>query len=160
MKFITPRNSATGKKFKEIQKRREEAFDAQKKFARQYRVKQWRGAYFAVWGGISAVEFEKDVVVDKKVWKNVNGSKDEWMPRKNIVLGKVIYAEIDRLPVVRDHELNDCVGVYIPFGHIGYNSNHSRYFGFSVSEKTKFKIPKDCKEITTTKYNSLFKIKK
>lgn len=157
MKFITPRDSATGKKFAEIVKKAKQATDAQKAFAKQYKISEWRQAYWSVWGGISAVAFKKGVKVDTTIWRNVNGSKDEWMPRKNTRMGKFIMAEIDALPIVRNNDLSACIGYKNMFNQIGFNASNKKYFGFSVLEKWKVKIPNDCEEVTTTKYNLLFK---
>jgi hypothetical protein len=157
MKFITKRNSATGKKFLEIEERKLEALRAQKRMAKELGYEQWREAYWVAFGGVSSIMFKDRHKVDKKVWKNVNNCPDEWMPRLNTKEGKAIDDKLKTLPTISADDLNQCIGFDgAPFKSIGFTHNSDEYFGFEIVDGWKIKIPKDCKEVTTTKYNSIF----
>ena len=158
MKFITKRNGKTGKKFSEIEKQKNVCHKEQCKLSKEMGFVEWRNAYWAVWGGVSSVIFKDENKVDKKLWKNVEGHSDEWMPRRNSKEGKLLHGKLISLSKVSIDDLNECIGFDgAPFKTIGFAFNSKTYFGFEVEEKWDVKIPKDCKEVTTTKYNSLFK---
>jgi len=155
MYFITKRTSATGKKFQIIADKMNVISDAQRALSKEIGFKTWRGGYWIFWGGFSAVIFEKEP--DLKLWKKVNGS--EWMPRLNSKEGKALQAKLDACPKMRPDEINKCIGFSgQPFKTIGFARNSKTHFGFIVKQEWGVKIPKDCKEVTETKYNSIFKI--
>ncbi len=154
MHFITKTNSETGKKFQVISKKAEEALKSEKALSKELGFKQWRGGYWMAFGGFSSVIFDNPP--DKKLWKSVNGN--EWMPRLTSKEGKAIAAKLAATPRVGVDELNKCIGFNgAPFKRIGFAQGNKQYFGFKIDENWKVKIPKDCEEVTTTKYNQLFK---
>ena len=152
MYFITKRDSKTGEKFSVIEKRRSQCFDAQDGIAKKYGFDKYRPAYFCVFGGISSALFNESP--DPKLWKQ--DKHGEWMPRKNIKAGKEIRKEFDQLPIVRNKDLNACIGFDEVASRIGFAINNEEYFGFSIDEDWIIKIPKDCKEVTQTRYKQLF----
>lgn len=156
MYFITKKTSETGKKFQKISEQRKVAFNAQKELANKYGFNTWRSAYWVVFGGMSSC-FNFKETPNPKIWGK--GSQNgEYYPKKNSKEGKAIWQEIQDLPNVGIDELNMCIGFDgAPFKTIGYAENNKEYFGFIVDEKWKVKIPKDCEEVTTSKYNGLFK---
>lgn len=155
MYFITKKTSATGKKFKAIDLRMDEISKQNKKIAKEIGFDSWRKGYWTAFGGFSSLIFKKEP--DMKIYKRNNGS--EWMPRLNCKEGKEIQDKLNSGNTVERNELNMCIGFDgAPFSTIGFARNNKTYYGFSIDEKWKIKVPKDCKEITVTKYNSLFKI--
>lgn len=159
MKFITKRTSKTGKKFMALLDKIQECRVAQNKMSKEIGFSEWRGAYHVSFGGVSSVIFKDKKSVDKKVWKNVNGSDNEWMPRLNTKIGKGIYLKLKSLPTISKEELNDCVGFKgNPFQSIGVNFTNKDFIGFELIEKWEYKAPEDCEEVTVTRYNKLFKI--
>ena len=158
MKYITKRNSTTGKKLVELEKEMNLCLKAQKKLAKEIGFEKWRQAYFTVAGGISAVFFKEGTIVDKKLWKNVNDSENEWMPRLTSKEGKQIRAKINDLPCVMPESLNKCISDKIsPWSHPGIHFKNKTYIALDITQDWKIKMPKDCKEITVTEYNRLFK---
>jgi hypothetical protein len=155
--FITERNTSTGLKFQALEHRINVATTAQKDFGNKYNFKIYRPSHISVWGGISACVFEN--APDEKIWKKVNNSEDEWMPRLNVKAGKEIQKEIDNLPLVSMEELNECIGFdsedWTFMTHIGFAYN-DEYFGFSINDKWNIIVPEDCEEVTLTKYKNLF----
>lgn len=161
MKFKTKRSSETGKKFAVVEKKADECLKAQKELAKKIGYYSWRGSYACTFGGVSSVIFKDHRSVNKVLWKNVNKSVLEWMPRLNNKEGKAIYEKMLALPRVSGHELNTCIDFNgSPFKTIGVSFLNKTYIGFEVSEDWKVKIPSDCEEITTTEYNKLFHSKK
>ncbi|MEH0153682.1 hypothetical protein V6R21_32345 [Limibacter armeniacum] len=154
--YITEKKTETGKKFQELERRMEQAYDDQIDFCFKYNIKHYRPDDFAAQGGFSSVTFDKDVEVDTKVWKNVYNSSHEWMPKLNTKLGKTIQKEMDECLLIGRKELNQCVGYKGFPNHIGYSFRNKKYYGFMVSDTFKFDPPKDCKEITFTEYKHLF----
>jgi len=155
MKFITKKSSETGKRFQIISDKRSEVFKKQKQVANEIGFHQWRHGYWTVWGGFSCLMFKENP--NEKVYKK---QEDGWMPRLNSKEGKKIQAQLDACSKVGINELNQCIGFDgAPFKTIGFGSNNKNYFGFEVEEDWGVKIPKDCKEVTTTEYNKLFKEK-
>lgn len=154
MHFITKKTSETGKKFQVISEKADAVLKADKAVAKEIGFEQWRGGYWLVWGGFSSLIFKEKP--DEKVFKKVNGN--EWMPRLNTKAGKEIQAKLDATPRVTIDELNQCIGFDgAPFKTIGFAQNNKDYFGFIVDEKWEVKIPKDCEEVTVSKYNEIFK---
>lgn len=157
MYYITTKTGTTGKKFASISKKMNECLVAQIKLSKKLGFKTWRDAYWVVSGGLSAVIFQNPEKVDKKVWKNVNDSKDEWMPRLNTKEGKEIQLLMSELPVTELGALNKCIDFNDNWKAIGFDARNKKYFCFMTEEKWNLKVPKDCTEITTTKYKQLFK---
>lgn len=154
MHFITKKTSETGKKFQKIAEKASEVTKANRAVAKEIGFDEWRRGYWLVFGGFSSIIFKDKP--DEKVWKKNNGN--EWLPRMNTKAGKEIQAKLDATPKVSIDELNQCIGFDgAPFKTIGYAQNNKDYFGFIVDEKWKVKIPKDCKEVTVSNYNELFK---
>ena len=152
MYFITEKKSKTGKSFQTISDKKDDVFKKQKQVAKEIGFHQWRGGYWTVWGGFSCLMFKDKP--NEKVYKK---QEDGWMPKLNSKEGKEIQAKLDTCPKVEIDELNKCIGFDgAPFKTIGFGWNNKKYFGFSVEQNWKVKIPKDCKEITTTEYKKLF----
>lgn len=157
MFFITSKASKTGNKFSKISKLRKDCFEAQKVFSKKYGFGSWRQAMWSVFGGMSSCcDFKSKP--DSRLWKVVEGN--EYFPKKNCKEAKVIYDEIKALPKVSINELNECIGFVdgFPFKTIGFAENNDEYFGFQVKSEWNVEIPEDCKEVTETEYNKLFKI--
>ncbi len=157
MYFITKKNTATGKKFAALEAKMQVVTKAQKALSKELGATQWRDSYWVVMGGFSALIFPKGKEPDLKLWKNVNGSKTEWMPRYNRKASKEISNKINALPVIRNKDLNDCIGFKADiFKSIGFNPYSKDYFGFIAKEEWNIRVPKDCKEITYTQWKKIF----
>ena len=156
MYFITEKTTKTGKKFQKISDRIVEANKATINFAKKHGFKAWRPAYWVAAGGISSCgEFEK--TPDPKIWGK-GEAPYEFFPKRSSKAGKAIYKEIEELPKVRIHDLNDCIGFEEDaFKTIGFAHNHDKYFGFTAKEDWDIKVPNDCKEITYTEYKKIFR---
>lgn len=162
MKFIVLRTSPTGKKLAAVAKKLDEALEAQKKLSRKWGFTEWRNASGPVAaGGMSAIIFPKNKQPDKKNWKNVNGSKHEWMPKWSTKEGNRLYEEIKKIPVVSYSEVNDAVGFDGGiFKCVGFDmSGNNKYFGITAKDDWKLKPSKDLKEVTVSEYQKLFKKK-
>ena len=154
MHFITKKKSETGKKFQKVAEVATASLKAEKELAKEFGFESWRGGYWLVYGGFSALIFKEKP--NEKIYKKVNGN--EWMPRMNTKEGKAIQAKLDATRRVSIDDLNQCIGFDgSPFKTIGFAQNNDAYFGFIVDEKWKCKIPNDCEEVTTSRYNELFK---
>lgn len=153
MKFITKRDSETGKKFAEYEAKRQEAIKATHNLvfteigATEYRSKSSREI-----GGISSLIFEKDFILPDYMKKVRAG---EYMPRSSVKEGKQLLEKIQALPTVRDNELNNCIGFDDFFKTIGFDPRNEQYFIFTCKEDWDIQIPPDCEEITTTRYKEL-----
>lgn len=156
MYFITKKDSETGKKFQQIANKMVVCYEYQKVLADKYGFTSWRGAYWVIAGGISSVIFPKDTIVDTKVWKKVKDRKNEYTPRLNTKQGKSVQADFEQAPTITKSELNACIDWDEAFSNIGFDKGNDKYFGFCVGEDCNVVIPKDCEEITTTKYRELF----
>lgn len=156
--YITKKTSATGCKFQAIFEKYDIAFSAQKALSKKYGFEEWRHAYWVIYGGISSVRKIKDL--DTKVWKKVTEVDNEsYSPKKSSKLGKIIHEDFKNLPVITIEELNNCIGFEEKmFKSIGVAFNNESYVGFITDEKWNITVPKDCEEVTLTKYNELFKI--
>jgi len=153
MKFITKRDSETGKKFAEYEAKRQEAIKATHNFvfteigASEYRSKSSRET-----GGISSLIFGSDFIIPDYFKKIRSG---EYMPRASVKEGKGLLVKIQALPTVSNCELNNCIGFDDFFNTIGFDPRNNKYFIFSVKEEWDIQIPPDCEEITTTRYKEL-----
>jgi len=109
-------------------------------------------------GGFSSVMFAKDAIIDKRIWKNVNKSSDEWMPRLNTPEGKAMDAKL-KLCITADYEvLNSAIEFDAsPFQRMGFSFSSKEYYGIEVLKKWEIKMPADCKEVTETVYDKTFK---
>lgn len=153
MNFKTKRTSKTGLKFSKIEKKIKICFEEEKKLLDEIGVKQYRKGYWTAFGGISSLVFDKDMKIPGYMKKIRH---EEYMPKKNIKEGIALDKKIKELPVVSKGELNACIGFKENMlKTIGFESSNPEYFLFSVNEDWGIKIPKDCKEITTTEYNKL-----
>ncbi len=154
MKFKTLRTSKTGKKLAEISKKRQEARSAVLDLGEKWGFTKHRPDAFEVWGGVSAIVFDKEP--DMKLWKKAGHNENEYMPRLNNKEGKKLGAILHGLPTVSSFDLNKCVGYNgAPISTIGFNSNNIKYYLFSVGDNWDFTPPKDCKEITVSEYKKL-----
>lgn len=157
MYFITKRTSETGLKFQEIDDKRKRIHEQEVAISKEIGFKEWRGGYWKVFGGFSSLIFEEKP--DENIYKSVNGN--EWMPKKNCKEGKEIQAKLNSSETVEKHELNMCIGFNgAPLKTIGFAFNHSEFFGFVVDPKWEHESPKDCEEVTYSKYKELFGISK
>lgn len=159
MKFIVLRTSPTGKKLAEVANKISEALEAQKKLARKWGFKEWRNEWGPVAaGGISSMTFPNGKEPDKKDWKNVNGSKHEWMPKHSTKKGAELNNELKKLPIVYYKDVNSIVGFdEYAFSCIGFNFNgNKKYFGISAKDDWDIKATKDLKEVTVAEYKKLF----
>lgn len=156
MYFITKKDSETGKKFQEIDRRRTECYEGQKAMADEYGFDKWRYGWHVVFGGISACVFNE--APDEKLWKRVKGT-NEWFPRLNVIAGIAIAKRFETLPTVSRFELNMCIGFEDDLNRIGFAFSNEEYVGIEVDEEWEIKMPKDCKEVTVTKYRSIFPTK-
>lgn len=158
MFFITKKDSDTGKKFTAYQEKAKECLAAVDELKKELGFSSYRGAYWSLAGGVSAVCFK--TFPDKKIWKNVNGVHNEWMPRLKSKEGKELQAKFDNLPRLQYEDLNACVGVDDPISHLGFTLN-DEYFGIEISDSWYFfNKPEDCEEVTFTKYDELFNVRK
>lgn len=158
MKFKTKRNSGTGKKFTALLKKIEEGQIIASNLSKELGYCKWRTSNWNPFGGVSSVVFKDKEKVDKSIWKNVNASDNEWLPRLNTKLGKVINEKLKSVPVISNDELNKCANFKgDPFQRIGVSFINKEYIGFIIKENWEYKAPKDCEEITVTEWNKLFK---
>lgn len=153
MYYKTLKSTKTGKKFEELVVKIQETSAEQKRLCTKYGFEQYRPHGFYAWGGFSSCIFK--VAPNKKDWKNVFDSKDEWMPRLTSNVGKAIQKEFEAMPAVTRKELNSCIGFNQHFKSIGFDWCDT-HFGFSVKEDWGVKVPSDCEEITKTEFNKLF----
>jgi hypothetical protein len=156
MYLITPHSSETGKRFEALIAKMKACHEAQRELAKQLGFDQWRGGNWTVDSGISSCIFKE--APDPKIWRNVNGYKNEWMPRGNTKAGKELRKLFDALPVIHRVEVNECIGWHEgPFRMIGFDaSSHPQFIGIKADEDWNIPIPKDCQEITTSRYNKIF----
>ena len=154
MRFITRKNSDTGKKFQALEDEFEKCFQAQVALSEELGFESWRDAYWHK-GGISAVIFTTPP--DKALWKNVNGSRREWLPKRNTKAGSELGKKFDILPKVALSELNKCIGFRSNMNSIGLATQNDEYFGIMAKDEWEIIIPTDCEEVTVTRFNQLFK---
>ena len=158
MYFITEKTSETGKKFQKVLEKMKTIRKFQSDLSDELGFSKWRDGYWVSAGGFTSLLF--DTEPDMAIYKRVSGSKNEYMPRLNNKTGKEIAAKLKACPVLERHELNDCIGFDGGLSMtIGCNSRNKQFFGISAEEDWNIKPPKDCKEITTTEFKKLFKIK-
>lgn len=152
MRYITRKDSETGKKFMAAYDNMKNAEKEARELVTLLGAKQWRERYGVAAGGVAALVFDKKP--DTKIWKNVYGSSKNWMPKLNCTEGKRINSLIENLPVVWRNELNQCIGFDgFPSKNIGFDIGKGEYVGFSVEEEWDVKVPADCEEVTTYRYN-------
>ena len=151
--FITERGSETGLKFKRIEEKAERIRLQGIALSKEIGFEQWRGGFWTVFGGFSALIFNE--VPDPKVYKRVNGN--EWMPKKNCKEGRAILERLNSSETIEKHELNMCIGFDgAPFSTIGFAMSNPDYFGFILSPKWNCTPPIDCEEVTYSRYQQLF----
>lgn len=156
MYFITKKTSTTGKKIKAVMDKANECLAAQKKLGKELGFNQWREAYWRFAGGISAVMFKE--TPDLQAWRQVTGNpKGEYIPRKNTKAGKELWKKIEALPTVTINAINECVNAKHIFpSHVGVSQNKTHWCIIS-DEKWDIDFPSDCKEITVSEKQKLFK---
>ena len=154
MYFITKRDSETGLKFSEIDERRKQIDLMADNLQAELKADSYCTSSSYVFGGLVSFIFKKEP--DLKIWKYSKKDKD-YSPRITIKAGKEIKHKMSCIPVVKRNELNKCIGFSNVMKLIGFNWSNREYFAFIVREEWNIAIPKDCEEITTTKYCELFK---
>ncbi len=153
MKFITKRDSETGKKFAEYQTKASAAYNAAKDIITELDADRWRSLSRWSSGGISAIIFKPDQPIPS-FFKQVK--KGEYMPKVSTKEGAELQKKIDALPTVSAHELNMCVGFDCQlFKTIGFDFTHPEFFLFEANEDWDLTIRSDCEEITVTRYREL-----
>lgn len=157
MKFITLRTSATGKKYIALREKMDVAIKEQERLARKYKLKEWRSKNYTVAGGFSAVIFKDKINPDKKIWKFVNNSRNEYMPKMNVKEGKLIGQEFEAMPVVGIFEFSDAIKLKKFLCQPGVSWLNKKYIGISIVDSWNHKMPSDCKEITVGEYEKIFK---
>jgi hypothetical protein len=158
--YITKKESETGKKFNDVFVKFVSIREAQLDLCEKYKFRKLREQSSLAFGGITSCGgFEK--TPDSKIWKKLktaNGTDDEYFPKKSSKEGKKILDEFKQISILPYSELNECIGFNDAFGSIGFYQNEE-FFGFSLNEKWNFKVPDNCEEITTTRFNELFRTK-
>ena len=157
--YKTPKQSATGLKFKEIHKRAKSCHQASVEFIEKYGFESYRQSRISYMGGISSCCKPKNEL-DEKAWKLSGYGSNEFMPKLNNAEGRKIKAEIDALPIVDIDELNRIVGYSgngFKSSNIGCDFNSKDFYLFVVCSDWNAKIPKDCIEITGSEYELLSK---
>ena len=156
MKFIVKKDSEIGKKLQVVVEKMNECFNAQVALSEEIGFDEWRGLNWVLSGGISSVLFKQQP--DMGIWKNVNGSKTEYMPKKSTKQGKEIAAKFEALPTIPRNAINKIIGFQdSPFRSVGFNSHNEEFFAILLKDEWDFTPPPEFEEITTTKYNQLFK---
>jgi hypothetical protein len=155
MYYVTKKESETGKKFTELLKKKEIAIAAQKELSTKYGFETYRGAYWQAWGGFSScLDFKE--TPDKKIWGK-GAEYKEFYPKKNSKVAKAVWQEFQDMPCVSTDELNACIGMERKsFKTIGFAFGSDEYYGFITSKKWGVIVPKDCEEVTETKYDEVF----
>lgn len=156
--YKTRKDSETGKKFTEIDERRDICHKALKAFLNKYGFQKYRPSRISHVGGISSCVNPLNPL-DPKLWKNSGYGSNEWMPKLNTKEGKAIMKEINGLPIVDIDELNAVVGYDgngFKSSHIGCSYKNKTYYGFILSDEWKVTPPSDCIEITASEYKELF----
>jgi len=149
MKFKTRRESKTGKKIAEIEKKAQKAIEV---LSNDLGFKSWRIGYWCAFGGCCCVMFDEEPNI--KLWKS---QEDGYFPKKNSNAGKELAKKLEDLPTVSLDDLNQSVGFDgAPWKHIGVNFNNKDFFGFEVGDDWKFETPDDCEEITVSSFNKMF----
>lgn len=156
--FITTPVTETGKKFRELELKVEECFQARKKFLKKYGVKEYRPHQLDPFGGVCSCFFDNEPSL--LLWRRLYKGENEYLPNKKTKEGKALFKELDELPTVTSLQLNMCIGFNaIFFKRIGYNSIIGKLYGFSLNTDWGIKVPSDCTELTYTEYAKTFKIK-
>lgn len=148
--YRTLRTSTTGRNFQHLSDKTDECFNAQSAMSDKYGFTEWRGALWAVSGGISSVIFSTKP--DVKLWKCKNG---EYTPRCSNSAGKDIQADFDNMPQVTRSEVNNCIGWNERLSVIGVAFEDPYFFGCVVNSDKVKTMPDDCEEITASEYEKL-----
>lgn len=149
--FITPKDSKTGQKFASIQAKVNESKAQIKKLSEEIGFKEYYNPTYFLAGGIDGLVFPK--TPDKKIWKDYGDNS--WMPKKNTKKGKEIQAKLDSVVSVTRYELNQCIGYTGYAGFIGFAFNPDA-FGFTLNDEWGVSAPKDCEEVTLSKFKEVF----
>lgn len=164
MRYITPIKSETGKKFHELKNKIKEVQKAADKEALIFGTDNYYEFRWAICGGIEAIILQNGTLPDGTLPQGLRLTKDyteknAYVPNLRTKEGKEIKKRWESLPNVTKDELNSIVNHKEKvFSNIGYNFNSDEFVGFIVDEKWNVKVPDDCEEITTTRWNELFKI--
>jgi len=150
MKFKTPRESVTGQRLAQVEKKIKAANRAALDVMEKVGATAIRPAMLGAGGGISSFKMDAQPAWGKQV------REGEYMPRLNCKAGKSIQEEIDALPKVFMDEVNSPLGFDgAPFKMLGLNFNNSDYILISCKDHWDFNPPSDVVEITTTEYMEL-----
>lgn len=156
MYLITKRDSETGKKFHQVERKIEKARKEQRMLAKKYGFQKYRQATWCVTGGFSScLDFKE--TPDKKIWGK-GSEENEFFPKRNSNAGKRIYEEFQQMTLVSIKELNNCIGFEeAMFARIGFCHRHETHYGIVVDRKWNIEIPKDCEEVTESFYHNFLK---
>ena len=153
MYYITPKSSETGRKFAGYIEMTRTVFDQQKQLAYELGFARW--LTWQVTGTIACVQF--DAIPDPKIWKQRKSEPDKWVPRRDTKAGKEVAAKLENGSKIQWQDLNSCIGLDDVFYHIGFAvGKDNDFYGFEV-DKAELKIPEDCEEVTSIRYNKLFR---
>lgn len=156
--YKTSKESETGKKFTELERRGDVCYQALKAFLDKYGFEQYRPSRISHIGGISSC-INPLQPLDRKLWRKAGYGINEWMPKLNTKEGKAIMAEIEALPIVDIDELNEVVGYQgngFKSSNIGFSPKDKSFYGFILSDKWNITPPSDCIEITASEYKTFF----
>lgn len=154
MKYITKRSSETGKKFEELEKRKNEVWGKIKQLGEELGFQNFcSSSLFSL--NIAAVKFDHQP--DLKTFKKSSISRENmYEPRLSTKAGKEIAKKFKDCGSISQREINACIGYKNLFRTIGYDFSNKEFIGFEVKENWKVKVPEDCTEVTVTDYNNLF----
>lgn len=158
MKFICKKDSETGKKIREVQDQLLNIHIYNDSLSEEYGFDRWFTYTFPFYKRISKVIFNPEKKVNKKIWKYVKGSDNEYVPRMDTPEGRIVEEKISKTPILTFYDMNMCIGFDDEFKSIGLQSENPDYWGIIVKEDWDIKMPLDCEEVTTSKFNEMFNI--
>ncbi|MBD3627626.1 hypothetical protein [Cyclobacterium sp.] len=154
MYFITNIKSETGKKLNAIIDEADRCRAKSIKFVSQmHGSKRFLADGFAAIGGVVAIEFTTNP--DPKQWRPFKKRRGFYVPNKRYKAGKELQAQMDDLPIVSRHTINEAIGFDNMWNRPGLRRNESQ-IGIEVNHEWEVQLPADCEEVTRTKYLTLF----
>lgn len=151
MYFKTLRTSDTGQKLTAIHEKAAKYQNEMYEFLKTIGASNAYEGYNYYKTGVSGIIFPYGYDVPKH-FKRI--SQGYW-PNLRYKEGKKIHSQISDLPVVRNRELNACVGLRERFSRIGYCKSNKDYQLFEVDKESSYTPPSDCIEITSKEYEKL-----
>ena len=151
--FITPKDSDTGKKLAEIDRKMNACNDEQKKMLEKHGFQKLYPKPFVAWGGIDSFVSFIGGTPDPSVWRK---TAQGYVPLRSSPGGKAIAAELQEMSVVMIHELNFCVNVREKLNSIGFYRRHTTHYGFTVISDWRFDKPADCTEVIGSDFLEMF----